>query len=164
MLRSFTIVIFLLLIISGFSACCKKRVYCDSGTLKIAFSGFPRNEIKNIYIKRYKIEDSLRGKALDSATFIYTGNTPSIPNQRDTLYLSDYTSNNGMSSNITWGNDWEIRISALERVYRFTQITDEGHRYDMAKCSDNDTRCTNELNYFLVNGQGINGNTLFIRK
>lgn len=163
MLKSYRIVLLLFIVALTITGCCKKRLYCDSGTLKIAFAGFARSDVRLVMLKRYKIGD--HSKALDSATLSYAGNAPSMLNKLDTLWLSDYTSNSSMGNNITWGNDWQIRmIGTQPRVYNITTIGEEGHRYDLIKCDDNTARCTNELSYFAINDYWVTGNTTYIQR
>jgi hypothetical protein len=163
MLRSYRSLLFLFAVSLALSACCKKRLYCDSGTLKIAFAGFPRNDVRLIMLKRYKTGDF--SKPLDSTTLSYSGNAPVLLNKKDTLWLSDYTSSSPMGNNITWGNDWKIRfIGTTPREYRITSIGDEGRRYQLVKCDDRTTRCTNELSHFSINDDWITGNTIYIHR
>ncbi|RYD55790.1 MAG: hypothetical protein EOP56_14600 [Sphingobacteriales bacterium] len=114
-------------------------------------------------LKRFKIgNDSI---ALDSVTLSYAGNAPVVVNKKDTLWLSDYTANASGDNRITWGNDWQIRfISANPRRYTITGIGEEGRRFELVKCDDGNTRCTNELTYFKVNDHAVDGNTVYIER
>jgi hypothetical protein len=161
MLKNYCYYLLLIFGVLFLSACCKKRLYCDSGKLDIYFSGFQRAEINSIIIKRYKIGET-DSAALDSGLFVYTGNTPQMPNKRDTLSLSDYTSNNGMSTRLIWGNDWKIQVPALQRTYTFKELTDVGNRVQLVKCEDDDTKCINEIGSYTVGGLPIGGKTLYI--
>lgn len=156
------ILIALLFTALGMSACCKRRAYCRTGSLSIAFVGFQTSEIRSFVLRRYDIDDTIRTKALDSAQFVYTG-TASLPNVRDTVWMSDYNSNGKLGS-IHSGNDWTITFVSIGRQYGFHAIYDEEHRYDIVRCSDNETSCTNRISHFSINGAWNEGDVAFIFK
>ena len=143
------------------SACCKKRVYCTSGSIEVAFTGFQRAETRTIVLKRYKVND--HSKALDSAQFIYNGSKPIPVKGNDTLWLSDYTTV-GLLKNITADNDWEIYNPYTGRHYLINSISQEGHTFQLEKCSGKETQCFNKITGFGINGGWNASDKLYIQK
>ena len=156
------IIILSVFVASFATSCCKKRMYCNSGELNIAFVGFQRGDIKSVNLKRYKTGQTF-GKALDSAQLIYNGNTPVVANKKDTLWLSSYSTVGAISS-IKAGNDWELFVSNTGHRIRFTDVGNEGHYYEISKCSGKEVDCVNQISYFVTNGTWNYGNTLYIQK
>lgn len=143
------------------TACCKKRVYCTSGNIDVAFCGFQRSEVRTIVLKRYKIGDY--SKALDSAQFIYNGNKPIPTKGKDTLWLSDYTTV-GLLKNITADNNWDIYDPYTSKGYLINTITQDGHIFQLEKCSGKETQCFNNVTGFSMNGVWYTTNKLYIQK
>lgn len=153
----------LLAITVSLGACCKKKLYCQTGDMKIAIVGYTRSESRNMIVKRYKSWE--HDKALDSGTFIYSGNVPLVVNKPDTLWFSDYKAyNNYNIKSITGGNDWAIELPSVRERYLITAMYDDNHRSEMVKCGDNSTTCTAAITQFVVNESWTEGNVLWIRK
>ena len=162
MLKKYFYAVILLLAVVGISACCKKRLYCESGSLNIAFVGFPRMETRTLLIKKFNRYEDI--KAVDSGFFIYAGKTPSQTNKIDTLWLSDYVSNNGMSNRLTTGYDWRITLTGVDRSYDFNEIVSSGKRYEIVGCNEALSPCIDELARFNFGGTTLGGNTVYIRR
>ena len=146
-----------------FSSCCKKRVYCTSGDIKLAFTGFTRAETRTIVLKRYEIGNKY-AKALDSARLVYSGNSPIKVNKPDTVWLSEYTLTSGLIKSIVWGNEWSLELPANGRWFAVHTIGNVDHRFEMTKCSDDSHSCTNDISGFMVGGGYYYGNTAYINK
>jgi hypothetical protein len=146
------------------AGCCKKKLYCGPDSLKIIISGYPRLDIRNIIIKKYKIGD--HKKALDSATFVYSGSAPMVLNKKDTLNFADYKSTSATITGIYPGNDWSVYLpgTPARENYRVTSIFDAEHRFEMIRCGDHDTKCLNPIGHFVVNDTWKQGETLWIEK
>lgn len=155
--------ILLVVLLTGLSACCKKKLYCNPDKLQIMIAGYNRLDVRNIMVKKYKIGDFK--KALDSTTFVYTGSAPVVFNKKDTLDFKDYTTTSTTINGVYQGYDWDIYMAGANREnYRVTFIVDSEHRSEMVKCGDDDTKCLNAVGHFVVNGEWRNGNTLWIEK
>ena len=159
MYRLYTILI--LIVCITFTSCCKRRVYCKSSALKIAFTGFSRSESRSIMLKRYEKGTNFE-KAIDSARLVYSGTTPVVAGKPDTLWFSDYDIVTGTIKDIIWGNDWSIEMLATEDFYWIDAIGDAGHRYEIVKCGENSEGCVNPIAEFAVNGGWHVSNTLYL--
>jgi hypothetical protein len=154
--------IFLILLsITGLSSCCKKRVYCKAGELKIAFVGYPRSDIRAVSIRRYKTD--VFNKALDSAQLNLNVNLPVVPNKKDTIWLSDYSTTGAVKA-VTLGNDWNLTLTATGENFRISSIGDQGNLYQIEKCSGKETDCTNGVSHFFSNGVWHESDTYYIQK
>lgn len=151
----------LFVLLTGLSACCKRKFYCKPEALKVAFVGFSRTEIRNITLKRYSENDTGYRKAIDSSQLVYSGNAPVVANKKDTLWLSDYTSNGDLDA-IYDGNNWRLLITNLKYDYYITDIADEEHRYDIGGCGDKEKTCTNLIRSISLNGNTSWGTTLYL--
>jgi hypothetical protein len=159
----YSLAIILLLPVLFFTSCCKKRVYCTSGNIGIAFTGFTRTESRSLILKRYAIGNEYK-KAIDSSRLVYTGNAPVVLKKPDTLWLSDYSVSTGIIKDIIWGNEYVIEMPVNGRRFQIDAIANEGHNFEMAKCGDNGATCTNPIAAFAVNGGYIYGNKTYIGK
>lgn len=142
-------------------SCCKKRVYCASGPLKVAFVGFNRSEITTVILRRYKTGE--HQKPLDTAQFQYNGSEPVKLGKKDTLWFSDYYTIGNLSA-IQAGNDWDIYIRGTKQTFAFSTIFGEDHQYEMAGCSNSGASCVNNIAHFSINGLWQDGNTIYIWK
>ena len=146
------------------AGCCKKKLYCQSGKMKVIISGYNRSESRSISIKRYKTGGDYT-KALDSGTLVYNKTLPVLKaGQKDTLYLDDYFSSSYAFSGIKPGNDWLIYLPALRESYLITALFDDEHRSELVLCGDNSTTCTMEVTQYTVNNRWMDGNTLWLVK
>lgn len=149
------------LIALGFSACCRKKNYCSTERIKIAFVGFNRSESRLLTLKRY-----IRwqyDKALDSADLVYNGNKPYDPNTPDTLWLSEYVSR-GLIEDIYHGNDWQLQMPTARKNYLITDIKIGDHFSDLIDCNDNKSSCENPVTNFMINGDIVDGSIIYISK
>lgn len=159
-------VLFILLLAFACSSCCKKRVYCTAGELKIAFVGFPRGDIRAVTLKRYMkgaVDAGTLNKALDSAQLTLSSNLPVVPNKKDTIWLSSY-SVIGLVSTVKLGNDWDMTLNATGEHFRFNSIGDQGHVYQIEKCSGKETACVNGISGFSSNGGWHTGDVYYIQR
>ena len=143
------------------SSCCQKKVYCTSQLLDFAFTGFPRNEVRNFTLRRY-VKGDQYGKVLDSAQFIYYGTAP-ITSKPDTLSFSDYSTVGGLAG-ITSGNDWCIYLPATGKTFFVTTIFDDNNNAQLIRCGDNETSCTKAITNFSINNEWLNGGFVYIQK
>jgi hypothetical protein len=154
-----------LLLISAvlLNSCCKKRVACDKETLKIIFTGFDRSIIRNISLKRYSKGDASRAKALDSG--IYVNNTPvTVTNKPDTLAFSTYSLYSGAAFSVQYGFDYILTITSFNRNFAVTDINEKDDRYQKVPCKDNNTKCSNGIKSYAIDGFWVESNTWYIRK
>lgn len=151
----------LLALILSSSSCCEKKVYCGYGDIDFAFTGFPRNEVRNFTLRRYAKGDQW-GKVLDSAQFIYYGSAQ-VTTRPDTLPFSDYETV-GKLSRITQGNDWAVYLPATNQTFFFTTIFDDNRVSELVRCNDNSTSCTRQITYFSLNDGWQVGNFAYIQK
>lgn len=149
------------IILLSAASCCRKRAYCDSATLNFAFTGFKKTEIRSFILRRYAIGNQW-GKALDSATYVYTGTGSESP-AGDTVELSDY-STVGNLGGITAGNDWGIYLPALGKTFFITTIFENDKRYELVKCGDDETRCSKDIRNFSVNDGWKDGGFAYLDK
>lgn len=161
--KTFYILLISTVILTGVTACCKRKLYCSPGSLNLAFVGFQRSDIRSFVLRRYDVKDTVRYKALDSAQFLYSGNAPVNPGKKDTIWISDYTSNGSIGA-IYYGNDWTITLSSTRGQFSVTTIYDEEHRSDIVGCNDNQASCVNNIAHFTLNGGWNSGNTGYIVK
>lgn len=148
----------------GAAGCCKKKLYCSPDGLTIIITGYPRLDVKTLILKKYAVGNYK--KAVDSATFIYSGTEPLTPNKKDTLIFSDYKANATSLTGVYQGFDWDIYLPGTppRENYRITSIVDAEHRFEMIRCGDHDTKCLNPIGHFIVNGTWTNGDTLWIER
>jgi hypothetical protein len=154
--------LFLLVAILVVSGCCKKKLYCQSGIMKVAFVGYTRSETRSISIKRYELNK--HDKAIDSGAFIYDGNRPTVNGKPDTLWLSEYQTGSYIFNGIKPGNDWQIYMPTIRATYMLRGLEDNGHRSILVKCRDEETTCTADLAHYYVNNIWMEGTTLYIKK
>jgi hypothetical protein len=144
------------------AGCCKKKLYCQSGSLTVAFVGFTRTESRSVSIKRY--ERGTTDKAIDSGTFIYNGSQPVVAGKKDTLWLSEYQSSSYVFTGIKPANDWQIYLPFLRLNYHLKDMYDNGNRSTLVKCGDEETTCTAPMAHLVVNDYWMETDTLYIIK
>jgi hypothetical protein len=155
--------VFLLLLFAiGISSCCKKRLYCKGGELKIAFVGFSRGDIRSITLKRYTIEGQY-AKALDSAQLTLASDIPVVSNKKDTIWLSSYSTTGAIKA-ITLGSEWDLILKVTNEHFRINSIGDEGHYYQIGKCSGKETECVNGVTHFSINNGWHEGDTYYLQR
>lgn len=142
---------------ASFTSCCKKRVYCNSGDVDFAFVGYERVEARTFVLRRYAAGGE---EPLDSARYVYNGNRPDTF-KVDTLYFSEFTTTD-MQMVITAGNDWEVYMPYADKTLKFFEITEADHRFDLVRCDDNKTSCIKPVTGFLLNGQWVNNDMVYL--
>lgn len=145
------------------SSCCQKRVYCSSGYLDFAFTGFERSEVRSFTLRRY-VKDSIYGRVLDSAQYVYYGNAPVSLTKPDTLPLSDYRTVSKYDKGITTGNDWAIYLPATGKEFTITNLFDDNNNYIMSKCGDDGASCGKMIVNYSINNQWQSGSYLYLDK
>lgn len=145
-------------------SCCKKRTFCSNEQLKVAFTGYDRSSIRTVILKRYMPGDKVMNKALDSAQLVNNTVQTTVPGKPDTSWLSSYTLTSGSLQGITYGNDWVLYLPAISRTIRFTDIYEGDNRFEKVPCKDNDTKCTNNIKSYAIEGFWVESNTAYIRK
>ncbi len=148
------------------SSCCKKRRICDGETLRIAFTGYDRSEVRNVLLKRYLRGDKIRTKALDSIQLVNNKPISTVTNKPDTSWLSDYTATavgNGTNA-VRYGYDWVLIITSTNTGYKIADIYEGDNRYTTVPCRDGDTKCTNSIKSYSINDFWVESNTLYIPK
>lgn len=130
--------------------------------MQIVVSGYNRLDSRTIIIKKYASGNFT--KALDSATFVYTGKEATVFGKKDTLYFKDYSTTSATLKNVYIGYDWDISLPSVRENYRITGIRDIEHRYEMARCGDDDASCINDIGQYVCNGTWAKGNQLLIEK
>ncbi len=159
----YTSILLLFAVTFSLGSCCKKRVVCDKETLNIVFTGFDRSAIRNIMLKRYTKGDSVRKKAIDSATYI--NNTPvQVSNKPDTLAFSTYTMTTGTAFSVQYGYDYQLTITSMNKNFLITDIYEKDDRYQKVPCKDHDTKCVNGIKSYAIDYKWTESNTLYIRK
>lgn len=143
------------------SSCCQKKVYCTSGYLDFAFTGFVRNEVRSFTLRRYAKGDQF-GPVIDSAQFIYYGTAP-VRLVPDTLPLSDYKTV-GELKGITADNDWAIYLPVTGKVFYITSVFDNQNKSEMVKCGNYQTHCTRDIANFSISNIWKSGNYIYIQK
>lgn len=147
-----------------FSSCCKKRTFCNNEQLKVAFTGFDRSSIRTVILKRYMMGDKVMNKALDSSQLVNNSPLNTLPGRPDTSWLSSYTLTSGSVQGITFGNDWVIYLPAVNRTIRFTDIYEGDNRFVKVPCKDDETRCTNNIKSYAIEGFWVESNTVYVTK
>lgn len=155
----------LLVVVVIAAGCCKKKLYCQSGNLTIAFVGYLRSESRSISVKRFELGGQF-SKAIDSGSFIYGGTQPVNVKKPDTLWFSEYTvaTSKYVFTGIKPGNDWQIYLPFLRETYILTGLGDDGNRSMLVKCNDDKTSCTADMANLYVNNVWAEGDTLYIVK
>lgn len=149
--------------VAGLSSCCKKRTFCTTEKLNIAFAGFDRSVIRTVILKRYAKGDDKRVKALDSAILINKNVVTSIPGKPDTSWLSNYSVSSGNYTEVQYGYDWVVYLSSNNKSYLVSEIYEGDNRYEKVPCGKNDTKCTNNIKSYAIDGFWVEGNTLYIK-
>ncbi len=163
MFQKIVIVIAVLAISVGISSCCKKRVVCDGESLNIAFTGFDRSTIRTVILKRYVRGDKERKKALDSTQLV--NNRPvTVTGKPDTSWLSDYTITSAGPTSVRYGNDWVLQLTSSGQTFLIADIFEGDNRYTTAPCRDGDTKCTNNLRSYSIDGFWVESNKLYIKR
>ncbi|MBS1771348.1 MAG: hypothetical protein JST82_00720 [Bacteroidetes bacterium] len=163
-LLPFFIIGFSIVLIAG--ACCKKRAYCNQGKLTIGITGYDRNIVKTLVLKRYAVGDSVRKKALDSSSFVYNG-PAATPGKKDTVWFNDYVPTTGLLKGVYFGNDWVIEITGLTNSQRYqyiNNVNDDGHSYEVVRCKDKETQCATQVLSYSINYVDKKGDRLVISK
>lgn len=157
-----------IVLIAAFAAilpsCCKKRTFCNNEQLKVAFTGYDRSSVRTVILKRYMTGDKVMNKALDSAQLVNNTALTTVFGKPDTSWLSSYTLTSGSLQGITYGNDWIIYLPAINRTIRFTDIVEGDKRFEKVPCKDNDTKCTNSIKSYAIEGFWVESNTAYIKK
>lgn len=156
-----SLIVLIVLVVVVFSSCCEKKVYCNYGTIDFAFTGFPRNEVRNFTLRRY-VKGDQWGKVIDSAQYIYYGDAQ-ITVRPDTLPFADYRTVGDLPA-ITQGNDWAIYLPSNGMVYFITTIFDDNNVSQLVRCNDKETSCTRAITNFSLNSAWQNGNFVYIQK
>lgn len=152
------LLILLSVIVSG---CCKKKIYCNSGALDFAFTGYERAEARSFTLKKYPIDD-YSGAAIDSAYYTYSGSRPDT-GISDTLYLSEFTSS-GSKLPIISGSDYILRFTRTGKQFLFRLVTEEEYYSELVRCNDNSTTCTKAVTGFDLNYNWTYGSFVYIEE
>lgn len=153
--------IVLLLVVISVSSCCEKRIYCTSGMLDFAFTGFDRSEVRSFTLRRYKKGDQW-GPVIDSAQYIYYGQAP-VTTRPDTLPFADYRTV-GALKGITADNDWSVYLPATGKTYYITTIFTDEKKSELVRCGDKAASCSSAITNFSINSNWQNGNFIYIQK
>lgn len=148
----------------AFPSCCKKRAFCSNEQIKIAFTGYDRSSIRTVMLKRYSVGDKVMNKAIDSAQLVNNTPASTIAGKPDTSWLSSYTLTSGGLQGIGYGNDWVVYLPAINKSIRFTDIYVGDNRFVKVPCKDNETRCSNNIKSYAVEGFWVESNTAYIKK
>ncbi|OSZ79598.1 hypothetical protein CAP35_15515 [Chitinophagaceae bacterium IBVUCB1] len=163
MFSRLTAIIVLTVLIAGLQACCKKRVVCSDEALQVVFTGFDRSTIRTIVLKRYMRGDKVRSKAIDSVQLV--NNKPlTVSAKPDTSFLSDYTITTAGPTGIRYGNDWALQFTSNGQTYIIADIFNGDNRDTKVPCRDGDTKCTNNIKSYSIDGFWVESNRLFVRK
>lgn len=141
------------------ASCCEKKIYCTSGALDFAFTGYQRTEVRSFTLRRF-VEGNEFQEVLDSAQFIYYG-TDDSPLKPDTFYFGDYRTVGDLKA-IKPGNDWQIYLPAIQKTYYFSTIYDDQNNSQFVRCNDNETSCTKKITNFSINFNWQSGNFIYI--
>lgn len=161
--RVFNALLFLATILV-ISSCCKKRTFCSNEKLKIAFVGFDRSAIRTVILKRYTAGDKERKKALDSSQLVNNTTLTIVPGKPDTSWLSSYTMTSGTTDGVVYGNDWVLYLPGLNRTFALTDIYQGDNRFVKVPCKDNETKCSNAVKSYSIEGFWVESSTVYIKK
>lgn len=146
------------------SSCCKKRTFCSNENLKIAFVGFDRSNIRTVILKRYMVGDKVKNKAIDSAQLVNNSAVVIVAGKPDTVLLSNYSITSGSLHGVSYGNDWVLYLPAINRTLNITDIYDGDNRFVKVPCKDNETKCSNSIKSYAIEGFWVESSSLYIRK
>lgn len=143
------------------SSCCEKKIYCTSGTLDFAFTGYNRTEVRSFTLRRYAKGDQF-GPVIDSAQFIYYGDN-TLPSKIDTFYFQDYRTVGNLKG-ITADNDWAIYLPAAAKLYYVTTIFDDQNNSQLVRCNDKETNCVKNITNFSINNLWQSTDFIYVEK
>lgn len=151
-----------LLIMGLLSSCCK-TVACKPGFASISFVGFNNSEIREFYLRRYRINTNFSSK-IDTVIYRIGENLTYayVIGGRDTIEVipSSVTPAQRVFF-IEAGYDYELVLPATGQVSRITEVAEQN--YEQTFCGFAKPECNTVISSVKVNGVIFSGTAIIMR-